>query len=179
MFNDYEKKKKSSINKIDPSTCQILNYLCCCCGKKTRKEINFLDECEKIMGNYLDYLSIIKFLKEFNRLKKILFSDSQLKVFSYLPKPNISYKNNKLKMDSLYNDIFEDDKNNQYKKKGNNKNNHVQYSKIFSSYISLMGKEFQCGSLKRINKRLISYMDKDMKKCFEGVVNNYLEQVTQ
>ena len=82
-------------------------------------------------------------------------------------------------MDSLYNDIFEDDKNNQYKKKGNNKNNHVQYSKIFSSYISLMGKEFQCGSLKRINKRLISYMDKDMKKCFEGVVNNYLEQVTQ
>ena len=42
-----------------------------------------------------------------------------------------------------------------------------------------MGKEFQCDNLKRINQRMISYMDKDMRRCFEDVVNNYLEQVTQ
>jgi hypothetical protein len=174
LFEKYETKKKSSINKLDPTYFQILCSTFCLCKAKVRRENLFLDECQKLMGNYLDYLSIIRFLKEFDRLKKILFSDSQLKLFSYLPKANLRFKNDQLKIDSLYGDIFLD------KKEKNKKDNiHIQYSKLFDSYVKLLGQSVNCETNKKINKRMIIFMDKDMKCCFEDVVNNYLEQITQ
>jgi len=175
LFEKYEGKKKMSINKLDPSYFEILGLTFCVCKKQIKKENVFLDECQKLMGNYLDYLRIIKFLKEFDRLKKILFSNSQLKIFSYLPKPNLRFKNNELKIDSLYGDIFMNDKENITKKK----NNHIQYSKLFDSYVKMQSQQSTCDANKKINKRMIAYMDKDMKHCFEEVVNNFLEQITQ
>jgi hypothetical protein len=175
LFDKYENKKKASTNKLDPSYLQIIALSFCKCKKKVKKENIFLNECQNLMGNYLDYLRIIKFLKEFDRLKKIVFSDPQLKLFSYLPKPNLKFKNEKLNLDSLYGDIFMNDK----EKITNKNNNHIQYSKLFDAFVKLIGQNGKCEANKKVNKRMIAYMDKDMKHCFEDVVNNYLEQITQ
>lgn len=176
LFDKYEHKMKSSVNRLDPGPFKILGFLFCRCKKRVKQEIIFMNECQKLMGNYLDYLRIIKFLKEFNRLKKILFSDSQLKIFSYLPKPNLRFKNNELKIDSLYGDIFND------KEKNNKKSNniHIEYSKLFESYVKILGANTSdCEANKKINKRMITYMDKEMKHCFEEVVKSYIDQVIQ
>ena len=175
LFNKYEKNKKTSIGKLDIGIFQILNLIFCRCKKNVKKNNLFLDECTNVMGNYLDYLRILKLFKEFNRMKKILFSNSQLKLFSYLPKPNLRYKNDELKIDNLYGDIFTNDKSN----KNKNNNNHIQYSKLFESYVKILGQKPQCDNEKKINKRMITFMDNEMKDCFEDVVNGYLEQITE
>jgi len=165
-YEELEKTRLKNSGILDIGTWQLLSLTFCFCKKKIKQKNEFLDQCQVLMGKYLDYIKIIELLKEFNRLKKILFSNNQLRLFSYLPNPILTYKNEELNVDNLYQDIF-------FGAKAQTK----KLSKLLKSYVNVLGKQTDCVNEKKINDRIIDFMDDELKNCFETVVANYLNHV--
>lgn len=163
-FDQFEKKRQKSAGMLEVGILQLLSLTFCSCRKKERKKNDFLEKCQNLMSKYLDYIKIIELLKEFNRIKKILFSNNQLKLFSYLPNPIIKYKNDDLKLDSFYKDLFI------------NPGESQKFSKLLDSYVKVLGKQSNCPYEQRANDRIIELMDSELKKCFDNLIKNYLSQ---
>lgn len=164
-FEEFKKSRMKSAGVLDIGIWQLLSMTFCPCSKRIKKNNEFLESCQGLMGKYLDYIKIIELLKEFNRLKKILFSNNQLRLFSYLPNPILNYKDDELEVDSLYKDIF-------FGAKVQTK----KLSKLLNSYVKVLGKQSDCENEEKINNRIIDFMDTQLKKCFESIISNYLHQ---
>jgi len=165
-FEEFKKNKMNYSGVLDIGIIQLFILTFCFCKKTVKRKNDFLFECQNEMGKYLDYIKIIELLKEFNRLKKILFSNNQLKLFSYLPNAKVKYINDEFDIDNLYQDIFMGAKEEPKK-----------LSKLLHSFVQVKSKQTNCSNEKKINERIIDYMDKELKKCFESIASNYLNMV--
>jgi hypothetical protein len=100
------------------------------------------------MKKYRDYLDIIKQLQEFTKLKLIIFSKSQRKLFSLATKPKVTIDSKNILDNYLHGQIFED----------------VMSStdEVYKAYNKLNKKKDSI-----IDTRLVSLMDKDLKNYLE------------
>ncbi|EAR99917.1 transmembrane protein, putative (macronuclear) [Tetrahymena thermophila SB210] len=83
LFN-HDKKKQMDLSFSD----SVLYYLFPC-PKRIKVKKNKIDFCNQIISEQFDGVYILKKLLELEKLKAILLSEEQLKLFEYIPKPVI------------------------------------------------------------------------------------------
>lgn len=148
MENDNKKyKKKILLNPVNV----IKLYLCHCCSRRSSTNLNLFNIAFKKLYKYLDYLRIIQTLQQFHKLKNVIFSKTQKKIFLLHSKPLICL-NNKNKNYETKKSLIE----------GSNEN-----KLNYDNYIKARKKE---GSNK-IYKRLLNNFDENLKNIFENIQN--------
>lgn len=120
-------------------------YVFYCCSSKARNKHDLFEYSYLKLNKYLDYLEIIKTLQQFHKLKKIIFTKNQNKLFSYLNKPELNitkFKKSLTIKDSSYLDLF-NSYNKAKTKSGDNK----------------------------INRNILRDLDENIKTLFEQIQN--------
>jgi hypothetical protein len=138
---------KISLNILD----LIKVYICCIFTSRWNKKSLTLKVALKKMNKYMDYLRIIKTLQEFHKLKQVLFSKSQKRIFSTYMLPVID-NNTLIKHQTEKKDKKVDENDN---------------FEVCQSYFKIIKK-----SNIKINKRLIENFDEHSK-----IIYNKLEKV--
>jgi hypothetical protein len=69
-------------------------YMCFCCIKKQKTKLFLFRKAFTKLHKYLDYLQIVQTLQQFHRLKNVIFTKSQKKLFTYQRKNLISENDN-------------------------------------------------------------------------------------
>ena len=100
------------------------------------------------MTDYLDLLKIITFIQELRKLKKIIFSESQNKIFSLFSMPIISLSN--LDEENIT---------------CNNLKPELNDYSLFTNYCDILNHQEDC-----INRRLLQYMEANHKVIFDKTV---------
>ncbi|CAD8094325.1 unnamed protein product [Paramecium sonneborni] len=153
-LKQYLKKKKNPISITFKDA--LLMYLGCL--GKNQKTYRFA--IQKIMMK-LDVAYIIKKLYEIDKLKSILMTNEQVKLFNYIPKPLIpnnifnvgfekQYNSNSIQTDSM--SIFEEEK--------------TEIQKLEDSYLAYQ-KIKQKNNPSNLDEIIIDQMDEDIKAFFE------------
>lgn len=152
-MNNFEKKNYLNEGSLNIKYLDIAGILCCrFCNKKNKYRYNLLEKTYEDMKKYIDYLDIIKLLQEFTKLKIILLSKSQLKLFSHISKPKISLVNNDIRNDYLSGKIFE--------------NPNLSINELFEAYSKLSKRNDSI-----IDIRLLSLLDQGLKECFNNIIS--------
>jgi hypothetical protein len=146
-----QKKKYDKKFILDPVDVLKL-YFCNCCSPKNKNKLNLFRLAFNKLHKYLDYLQIVQTLQQFHRLKKVIFTKTQKKLFLLHSKPLIS-ENKK---------IFNDEDGRKSMIEGSDEN-----KIIYENYLKAKKKE---GSNK-IYKRLLKNLDENLKKIFENIKN--------
>jgi hypothetical protein len=120
---------------------KIMNDFFHCKFKK--RIITFYDVAYKKLNGYLDFLKIIKLLKEFRQLKRIVFNDTQYRIFKNHEKQVINE-----------NDEVEDHVESQPK-----------YYELFTKYLKAKEKSDN----DKVYQRLIDNFDQNLKNIFEKI----------
>ncbi len=82
------KYQQESVVKLN--LCQlILNFFCFWCTKNSYKKHIIMKKAEKKILYYLDILTYVKTIQEFELLKGILFNDINIKLFEFASKPSM------------------------------------------------------------------------------------------
>jgi len=119
------------------------------CIKKYRKKLDVINKTEIESTKYLDYLDIIKLLQEFTKFKVFFMSLSQIKLFSFISKPNINMKDDNektLKNDLIHGAMFD---------------NNQSLTELYNHYLILKRTN------KSKNEKLFNLIDDDILHCFE------------
>ena len=90
-------KKEKILKSIYPKA--LFYRFCCCCLSRCRKKPNarvIYEQAEKKLRQDIDIIEVIKKMQEFQKLKTILLTESQLKVFESTPQPKL-FKTKKVK----------------------------------------------------------------------------------
>jgi hypothetical protein len=127
---------------------KIMNDILGCNFK--RRTIRLYDNAYKKLNGYMDFLKIIKLLKEFRQLRKIYFNSSQYKMFKNHAKPIISEHPEKL------NDEDDDEV-------------QLNYYKLYSIYV----KSREKAKTDKVYKKLMKNFDTNLGTIFEKI--NQLE----
>lgn len=136
-------KKKFSFNFFE-----IINFYVCpfTCSKKLKNQTRIFNLSKSKLFKYLDFLEIVNHLQEFNKLKKIIFSKSQLNLFRIHQRPKIT---NQTLVD--INTTYYDNKDDQY------------FLDLLNSYSQALKKAPQDEKL----HNLIKFVDYDLKSLFD------------
>lgn len=153
-FTLFEEKMQMKEGILHISYLKIFHTLFCkFCIKKAKNRHNSLEKCYNDMKKYLDYIDIIKLLQEFTKLKIILLSQSQVKIFSQISKPKINFNSqNDMVNDYLHGKIFENPK--------------FSMNELYDAFVKLSDRKDSV-----IDSRLISLMDDDMRNLFNTIGN--------
>jgi len=74
--------------------CQIiLNFFCFWCTKNSYKKYIIMKNAEKKIHYYMDILTYVKTIQEFELLKGILFNENNIKLFEFASKPSMKIMN--------------------------------------------------------------------------------------
>jgi hypothetical protein len=146
---EIKNQKKKYDKKFILGPADVLKlYFCKCCTPKNKNKLNLFRLAFNKLHKYLDYLQIVQTLQQFHKLKNVILSKTQKKLFLLHNKPIIS-ENKK---------NFKDRKKSKVDKSEENRN-------IFENYLKARKKE---GSNK-IYKRILQNFDENLKKIFENI----------
>ncbi|KAL4427059.1 hypothetical protein ABPG74_021166 [Tetrahymena malaccensis] len=92
-----EKKQENLITKIFKASHQVINlyyyeyllYFIFPCFKTISRKKKQIEYSQKLLDKHLDVMYLITKLQEIDKLKMLLLSEDQIKLFNYLPKPTI------------------------------------------------------------------------------------------
>ncbi|KAL4472593.1 hypothetical protein ABPG74_018542 [Tetrahymena malaccensis] len=101
---DLKKFFEQTFEELRIKSCDYLNYYLTLITCKKRKRSQVIDYGLQKLYGHLDIVYIMNKLIEFEKLKKLLLNESQLRLFDYIPKPII-------KVDKLNNPIITNDQN--------------------------------------------------------------------
>ena len=88
------KSKYHQESVVKLNLCQlILNFFCFWCTKKSYKRHMIMKKAVKKVYYYLDILTYVKTVQEFELLKGILFNDINIKLFEFASKPSMKIVN--------------------------------------------------------------------------------------
>lgn len=141
--------KKDKSSEMSVSCIDIINIAVCICSRNEKKKKKVLNYALEKMTDYLDLLKIIKFIQELRKLKKIIFSESQNKIFSLFSMPIISLSNLDEENITTCNNL---------------KPELNDYS-LFTNYCDILNHQEDC-----INRRLLQYMEANHKVIFDKTV---------
>ncbi|KAL4478068.1 hypothetical protein ABPG72_013507 [Tetrahymena utriculariae] len=85
----YDQLFNRDIKKMDLSFSDSVLYYLFPCPKLIKRKKNKIDFCNQIISEQLDGVYILKKLLEPEKLKAILLSEEQLKLFEYIPSPTM------------------------------------------------------------------------------------------
>ncbi len=142
-IKDLEENYKKKMNL---GTLNLIKLTFCFCREKQKIKRKLVDIAYEKILNYLDYLKVMKTLLEYKKIKKILLSPEQDKIFSLYSKPLVCINKQNDKEKRRSESLLEKD-------------------------LSLFKCFFDIGSQQEnsVNSRLLKYMDSEYKKIFEEV----------
>lgn len=85
--------KAKQRSKLTLSYLDILKLSFCKCNKEIKKKKHLLQLGQKEMYKYLDYLDIVKSLQDVSKIKVVIFSENQLKIFDQIGKVQLRERN--------------------------------------------------------------------------------------
>lgn len=136
---------KANKKGIKLGTFRLIKLVLCFCTRKQKENWKIINNAYFKLTRYLDYLQITQTLQEYKRMKKIIFSPVQEKLFRVYSKPK----------------IFKDMKQNKSTKMEIQNN---KYTSLYQNYCFIKENN---NELK--NERLLKFMDEDYKKIFEEI----------
>ena len=142
-----EKHRQKYLNNFDLGPFSLIKMFLCKCDKKQKYKVRLVNLAFEKLTKYLDYLEIIRTLQEFRRIKKIIFTPVQDKLFSIYEKPLISGKLER-KMSTIMNE-------------------NERSLALFRSYTE--AKDLRHSD--PYNDRLLKQMDNDFKNIFEEIID--------
>jgi len=95
QMNPFEKiliKIKKYFNSLEKFDVRLSDYLPCGCTKRMRERRAFVGETMELVNKELDLASIIKKVKQVDKLKLMMLNPAQRKFFNFVPKQSISLK---------------------------------------------------------------------------------------
>jgi hypothetical protein len=134
LISNFQMTFRSKLYKI------MNDFLGC---KFQRRIIRLYDVAYKKLNGYLDFLKIIKLLKEFRQMKRIVFNDTQYRIFKNHEKPVIN----------------EDDEVDAHVE------SQPKYYELFTKYLKAKEKSEN----DKVYQRLIDNFDKNLKNIFEKI----------
>jgi len=153
--NFYEKLsiyKKDSEYYYKLKWYEVISIKLCTCTNLCKKKKKIYNLSSLKLFKYLDFLNILKYLQEFNKMKKIYFSRKQLDLFSISSKPIISLE--KLNKYQRYKNILE------------NQINKDKYLDMLYTYKRFLQKSENNEKLKKLTEN----MDPQIKNIFDEVL---------
>jgi hypothetical protein len=125
---------------------KLLNEFGC---KFKRKAIRYYDVANEKLHSYRNYLKIIKLLKEFRQLKKILLNENQYKLFKYHNKQVINIDNNEVTGETA----------------GEEKQKEIKHYELYNVFL----KSKEKSNDNKIYKRLLENFDENLAFIFEKI----------
>ena len=90
--NQKSKKQQNSVVKLN--LCEIIiNFLCFWCNPKSYRKRKLMQSAERKIYYYMDIITYVKTIQEFELLKEIIFDDYNLKLFQFAAKPTMKNLN--------------------------------------------------------------------------------------
>jgi hypothetical protein len=87
--------KKNQEDLVKLSLCQIVrNFLCFWCNKSWKRKNLLIQSAEKKINYYMDIITYVKTIQEFELLKEVLFDENTLRLFQFISKPTMKIVNN-------------------------------------------------------------------------------------
>ena len=82
--------KKNQEDLVKLSLCQIVrNFLCFWCNKSWKRKNLLIQSAEKKINYYMDIITYVKTIQEFELLKEMIFNESTLRLFQFVSKPTM------------------------------------------------------------------------------------------
>ena len=95
MTNQTLESKKEQEDLAKLNIIQIIyTVLCSFCSKKWNKKYKLIKSAEKKINYYMDIITYIKTVQEFELLKEMLFNENFLRLFQFVSKPTMKILNN-------------------------------------------------------------------------------------
>ena len=95
MTNQTLESKKEQEDLAKLNIIQIIyTVLCSFCSKKWNKKYKLIKSAEKKIHYYMDIITYIKTVQEFELLKEMLFNENFLRLFQFVSKPTMKILNN-------------------------------------------------------------------------------------
>ena len=90
IINQTPESKKDQEDLVKLNIIQIIyTVLCSFCSKKSSKKYKLLKSAEKKIHYYMDIITYIKTVQEFELLKEMLFNENFLRLFQFVSKPTM------------------------------------------------------------------------------------------
>ena len=100
-FSTKEVFPKAKLERGSVSTAIMSNFSCCNYLFPSKEVRNFYQKGAKHLHEYLDIRKIIKRLQDIDKLKMVLLSENQRRLFEYIPKPDVVDSAHKISLDSV------------------------------------------------------------------------------
>ena len=82
------KKQQDELNKLN--LCQIIiNFFCFWCTPKSYRKNKLIKSAEKKIHYYMDIITYVKTIQEFELLKEMFFNENTLRIFQFASKPTM------------------------------------------------------------------------------------------
>ena len=95
IIHQTPESKKDQEDLVKLNIIQIIyTVLCSFCSKKSNKKYKLLKSAEKKIHYYMDIITYIKTVQEFELLKEMLFNENFLRLFQFVSKPTMKILNN-------------------------------------------------------------------------------------
>ncbi len=95
IIHQTPESKKDQEDLVKLNIIQIVyTVLCSFCSKQSCKKYNLLKSAEKKIHYYMDIITYIKTVQEFELLKEMLFNENFLRLFQFVSKPTMKILNN-------------------------------------------------------------------------------------
>jgi hypothetical protein len=89
----HSKKNQEALVKL--SLYQIIrNFFCYWCNKSWKRKNKLIKSAEKKINYYMDIITYVKTIQEFELLKEVLFDENTLRLFQFISKPTMKIVNN-------------------------------------------------------------------------------------
>ena len=89
-----QKSKKQQNSVVKSNLCEIIiNFLCFWCNPKSYRKRKLMQSAERKIYYYMDIITYVKTIQEFELLKEIIFDDYNLKLFQFAAKPTMKNLN--------------------------------------------------------------------------------------
>jgi len=89
----HSKKNQEALVKL--SLYQIIrNFFCYWCNKSWKRKNKLIKSAEKKINYYMDIITYVKTIQEFELLKEVLFDENTLRLFQFISKPTMKIINN-------------------------------------------------------------------------------------
>lgn len=135
---------------------EILFINLCSLTKLCKKKKKLFNLASLKLYKYLDFLNILTYMQEFNKLKKIYFSKKELELFNNTKIPIISYENIDKNESKLKNKFIKEKKNNDY----------LEMLFVYKRFSEQSDKDEKI-------KRLVQNIEPNLKKIFDEVLKNF------
>ena len=87
--------KKNQEDLVKLSLYQIIrNFFCFWCNKSWKRKNKLIKSAEKKINYYMDIITYVKTIQEFELLKEVLFDENTLRLFQFISKPTMKIVNN-------------------------------------------------------------------------------------